>query len=65
MNSLSKVIVLFAVLGIIGAGLFFFPGSPLNYKTLIVVQTQQEAAPAEAEAEAPAEQEGQEQTTNE
>ena len=46
MNSLSKVIVLFAILGILGAGLFFYPGSPLHYTRIIVVQ--QENGEAEA-----------------
>ena len=43
MNSLSKVIVLFAILGIVGAGLFFYPGSPFYYKNnLVIVQTEDE-----------------------
>ena len=46
MDSLTKVVVLFAVLGIVGAGVFFFPQSPFYYKTLVVVTE----APADAAA---------------
>ncbi len=40
MNSLSKVVVLFAILGIIGAGLFFYPGSPFYYANIVVVEAE-------------------------
>lgn len=52
MNSLSKVVVLFAVLGIIGAGLFFFPGSPLNVNRIIFIQPAAEGEVANQEMDA-------------
>ena len=44
MNALSKLIMFFAVLGILGAGLFFFPQSPLHISKLVLITQQQ--APA-------------------
>lgn len=41
MKSLNSVIVFFAILAIIGAGIFFYPGSPYYYKKTVVVQQQQ------------------------
>lgn len=38
MKSLNSVIILFAILALFGAGLFFFPGSPLHYKSFITVE---------------------------
>ncbi len=40
MGPFSKVVVLFAVLAVLGAGLFFFPQSPYNYKKIILIQTE-------------------------
>ncbi len=39
MKSLNSVILFFAVLAIIGAGLFFYPGSPFYYANIIVVES--------------------------
>lgn len=44
MKTLNSVVILFAILGVIGVGLFFYPGSPFYYKTIIITQ---EAAPVE------------------
>ena len=39
MNSLNKVVIFFAILAVAGAGLAFFPSSPVYYKNFIVVVT--------------------------
>ncbi len=54
MDSLTKVVVLFAVLAVVGAGVFFFPQSPFYYKTFILV-TEAPAEDANAEEQPAAE----------
>ena len=52
MDSLTKVVVLFAVLGIVGAGVFFFPQSPFHYTKLNIIVVDNTNATAEDAAAA-------------